>query len=69
MKAIDSPRSTDNSMIQKRLSLIRHRLGKDVDKIFRSTARYKEEEPWMEDFPLWNEEALDFMMVLPPKYQ
>ncbi len=65
MKAIDSPRGASNSMIQKRLASIRNRHG--VEKIFRFKAQYKEEEPWMEDFPLWNEEALDFMIVLPPR--
>ena len=49
MKAIDSPRGTSNTILQKRRASNRYRHG--VEKILRYKAQYEEEEPWMGDCP------------------
>lgn len=64
MRAVDSPYIPGNGAVS------RLRRLRDVDsRLFRSSPRYKESEPYMEDCCLWREDVLDYLVVVPPGYR
>lgn len=65
MRAVDSPYTPSNGVVYSRLRRLR---GVDA-KLFRSSPRYKESEPYMEDCCLWREDVLDYLVVVPPGYR
>lgn len=64
MRAVDSPYIPANG-VYRRLRRLR---GVDA-RLFMSSPRYKESEPYMEDCCLWREDVLDYLVVVPPGYR
>lgn len=64
MRAVDSPYIPANG-VYSRL----RRLRSANSRLFRSSPRYKESEPYMEDCCLWREDVLDYLVVVPPGYR
>lgn len=65
MRAVDSPYLPGNGAVYTRL-----RGPRGVDsRLFRSSPRYKESEPYVEDCCPWREDVLDYLVSVPPGYR